>query len=121
MELGGTAPGSGYDQLQSSGALAFDGTLQVSLINGFIPAAGQSFNLFDWSTTSGTFDTLQLPTLAGLSWNTSQLYTTGTLKVGNAGDFGVDGPPGSPRSAPSLPLHRPRRCRGGASSWSEWP
>ena len=26
----------------------FDGTLQVSLINGFTPTAGQSFNLFDW-------------------------------------------------------------------------
>ena len=79
MELGGTSPGSGYDQILSSAALAFDGTLQVSLINGFSPAAGQSFNLFDWSSASGTFDALQLPTLAGLAWNTSQLYTTGVL------------------------------------------
>ena len=96
MELGGTAPGSGYDQIQSSAAIAFDGTLQVSLINGFSPAAGQSFNLFDWASTSGTFDALQLPTLAGaLAWNTTQLYTSGVLSVidGNffPGDFNRDG------------------------------
>ena len=122
MELGGATPGSGYDQIQSSGVLALDGMLQVTLINGFIPSAGQSFHLLDWRSGGGTFNGLALPALADdLGWNTSQLYTTGTLKVGNAGDFGVDGPPGSPRSAPSLPLHRPRRCRGGASSWSEWP
>ncbi len=35
---------------------------------------------------SGTFDTLTLPSLSGgLSWNTSQLYTTGTLSVVSAG------------------------------------
>jgi T5SS/PEP-CTERM-associated repeat protein len=94
MELGGTIPGSGYDQIQSSGALAFDGTLQVSLINGFTPAAGQSFNLFDWLSTSGSFATLQLPTLTGRTWNTSQLYTTGVLSVdavGIPGDYNQNG------------------------------
>jgi hypothetical protein len=94
LELGGTTPGSGYDQLQSSGTLAFDGTLLLSLINGFSPAAGQAFNLFDWVSASGTFDTLQLPTLAGLAWNTSQLYTTGELSLaaaGQPGDFDIDG------------------------------
>jgi hypothetical protein len=88
MELGGTSPGSGYDQILSSAALAFDGTLQVALINGFSPVAGQSFNLFDWLTTSDTFDSLQLPTLAGLAWDTSQLYTTGVLSLAAAGLLG---------------------------------
>jgi hypothetical protein len=95
MELGGTAPGSGYDQILSSGALGLDGALQLALINGFSPMAGQSFNLFDWTSLSGTFDTLSLPALgAGLSWNTSQLYNTGVLTVvssGIPGDFDLDG------------------------------
>lgn len=94
MELGGTSPGTGYDQLQSSGALTLGGTLQVSLIHGFSPAAGESFNLFDWTTMSGSFTTLQLPLLSGLSWNTSQLYTTGVLSVVGPslqGDFNGDG------------------------------
>ena len=86
MELGGTTPGSAYDQILSSGALTFDGTLTLSLINGFTPSAGQSFNLFDWSSASGTFASLNLPTLtSGLTWNTSQLYSSGVLSVLSAG------------------------------------
>lgn len=85
MELGGTTPGSGYDRIQSAGALAFAGALEVSLYNGFAPSAGQSFDLFNWGSTSGTFSSLSLPSLVGLAWNTSQLYTTGVLSLNAAG------------------------------------
>lgn len=92
MELGGAMPGSGYDQIQASGTLTLDGTLQVALINGFGPSAGQSFNLFDWGSLIGTFDALDLPMLtAGLMWNSAQLYTTGVLSVALAGDYNFDG------------------------------
>ncbi len=95
MEIGGTSPGSGYDQVLASGALTLDGTLEVSLLNGFAPTSGQSFNLFDWTSVSGAFDTLTLPALAGgLAWNTSQLYTAGMLSVvsaGLSGDYNEDG------------------------------
>ena len=95
MEIGGTSPGAQHDQLNVAGQLAVDGTLNLSLINGFTPAAGQSFNLFDWGSINGTFDSLLLPALgSGLSWNTSQLYTTGVLSVvgaGLAGDYNNDG------------------------------
>src|SRR5262249_27317518 len=80
LQLGGTAPGSQYDAIVSSGNLSLGGKLIISLINGFAPSAGNSFDLFDWNSLAGTFSTVQLPALAGgLSWNTSQLYTTGTL------------------------------------------
>lgn len=86
IEVGGTTVGSGYDQLQDAGLLTLGGTLQVSLINGFTPAAGQSFDIANWSTLSGTFSSLNLPTLAGgLTWNTSQLYSSGVLSVLSAG------------------------------------
>lgn len=86
MELGGTTAGSTYDQLQVADELSLDGALQVLLINGFTPAIGSAFNLLDWGTRIGTFNTLTLPTLgSGLSWNTSQLYTTGVLSVVSAG------------------------------------
>ena len=58
MEIGGTTAGSQYDQLISSGQLTLGGTLQLSLISGFTPAAGQSFNLFDWQSLVGTFSSL---------------------------------------------------------------
>jgi hypothetical protein len=94
IELGGTAPGSGYDQIQASGTLALNGALDVSLINGFTPSAGQSFDILDWGSLTGTFSSINLPSLAGLNWNTNQLYTTGVLSVsslGLPGDYNHNG------------------------------
>jgi hypothetical protein len=94
MELGGTTAGSGYDQIQASGTLALGGTLNVSLINGFTPASGTSFDLLDWGTLSGKFSGLQLPSLTGpMGWDTSKLYTTGliTATAYLPGDFNRDG------------------------------
>jgi hypothetical protein len=74
--------------------LSLGGRLEVSLIEGFTPAAGNSFDILDWGTLSGTFSTIVLPTLSGLAWNTSQLYTTGVLSLAAAGlrgDFNLDG------------------------------
>jgi T5SS/PEP-CTERM-associated repeat protein len=85
MELAGTTPGSGYDQVKVAGALALDGTLSVVLA-GLAPAAGQSFDVLDWGSISGTFDAINLPTLGGgLTWNTSQLYSSGLLSIAAAG------------------------------------
>src|SRR5262249_14109805 len=55
MEVGGTTAGGSYDQIQATGALSLGGTLVVSLINGFNPAAGNAFDVLDWSSLSGTF------------------------------------------------------------------
>ena len=91
IELGGTTPDTSYDQLQVTGAVALNGTLQTTLINGFIPAAGNTFNILD-GAISGTFSTLSLPALgAGLVWNLSNLYTTGVLSVGVPGDYNNNG------------------------------
>jgi autotransporter-associated beta strand protein len=82
MEIAGLARGAGYDALNITGALTFDGTLRVLFIDGFTPEAGQSFDLFDFDNVSGAFDALDLPTLlGGLQWDASDLYTTGTLGI----------------------------------------
>jgi T5SS/PEP-CTERM-associated repeat protein len=81
MELGGTTASS-YDQINVAGSLDFDGTLTVSLIDSFNPSGGDSFDLFDFGSASGTFSTVSLPTLAGdLFWDTSDLYSLGTISV----------------------------------------
>jgi T5SS/PEP-CTERM-associated repeat protein len=92
MELGGTTPGGGYDQLQSAGAIVLGGTLQISLISGFVPTVGQTFDLFDSATMSGTFSSIVLPSVPGLSWDTSQL-ASGMLSAapGLSGDFNNNG------------------------------
>ena len=95
IELAGTTSGTQYDQLLVSGAVALSGTLQVSLMNGFTPIIGNTFDILDWGSLGGTFATLQLPTLGSpLAWDTSQLYITGVLVVSGPnvlGDFNRDG------------------------------
>jgi fibronectin-binding autotransporter adhesin len=96
IELGGLTRGSKYDALVSNSSASLTGTLNVSLINSFKPAPG-NFDIMDWQGVSvfGTFSTVKLPTLGGrIVWDTSQLYTTGTLSVVAtyyAGDFNRDG------------------------------
>jgi len=91
IEIGGLTAGSQHDKLSIASDLALDGELEVSLINGFNPSAGQSFNILDWGSLAGTFSSISLPTLTGLIWNTSQLYSTGVLSVAIPGDFNLDG------------------------------
>lgn len=56
------------------------GTLNVVNIGGPL-VAGDFFNLFD-GTLSGSFSTINLPTLdSGFSWDTSDLGTGGTIQV----------------------------------------
>ena len=71
------------------------GALQLTLINGFNPGVGNSFDILDWGTINGTFSSLLLPSLgAGLSWDTSQLYSTGAVSVVSTalpGDYNRNG------------------------------
>lgn len=83
IELAGPTPCSGHDQYNVALSLRLNGpTLRVLLIGGFVPEAGQRFDILNWGSLTGTFGTLQLPELpAGLSWDTSGLYVTGELQV----------------------------------------
>lgn len=82
MQIGGTTAGSGYDQLIVNGQVTLGGTLTVQLIDGFTPTAGESFQLIDPPSLTGTFGTLDFASLAnGLQWNTSQLDASGILSV----------------------------------------
>ncbi|MCX5683816.1 MAG: PEP-CTERM sorting domain-containing protein, partial [Planctomycetota bacterium] len=81
-ELGGNVRGSQYDAMIFGATAALDGDLAVTLLGGFVPQAGQTFDLFDWTTLAGTFDAVTLPALpSGLSWDTSDLYSGGSITV----------------------------------------
>jgi len=98
IEIGGASQFE-YGRLETVvGTTSLAGTLAVSLIDlagephVFMPAAGDSFDILDWSSRIGTFDTLLLPPLTpGLMWNAAQLYTAGILKVVVAGDYNSNG------------------------------
>ncbi len=82
FELGGTGRGTQYDALVVDETLTLDGDIVVTLISGFNPSAGDSFDLLDWgSLVDGGYD-LILPGLdSGLAWETSGFGTAGTLLV----------------------------------------
>ncbi len=60
-EIGGTAPGTGYDQLVVTGAATLDGTMNVTFINAFTPADANVFDLVTWASHTGAFATVNLP------------------------------------------------------------
>lgn len=94
IELGGTIKGAEYDSLTIAGVASLSGTLTTSLINGFVPAAGQSFEILTAAGgVDGTFDSVNLPALAGgLMLNLAYSPTAVTLAVGGIlGDFNHNG------------------------------
>jgi PEP-CTERM motif len=83
LALGGTSAGVNQDKLVFDQAVTLAGDLEVLWLAGFTGSAGQVFDLFDWNGgVSGTFANVALPTLAnGLQWDTSDLYSGGSLAV----------------------------------------
>ena len=85
IDIFGLARGvdGGYDVLNVSGNLDLSGVLDSLVVSStYAFVGGESFDIMDWGSQSGTFNTVTLPALAGgLSWDTSNLYTTGTINV----------------------------------------
>jgi len=83
IELGGLVGGDEYDRLIAAGDLTLGGTLQVTLIDGFAPQVGDSFDILDFcSLAGGEFNAVDLPELTGRkAWDESALYTDGVISV----------------------------------------
>jgi hypothetical protein len=95
-ELGGTSKGAQYDSLAVTGAANLDGTLDVSLINGFVPSSGNSFEVLHANGgITGAFSQVSLPPLgAGLAWNVVYSNVSVTLQVNASivpGDYNHNG------------------------------
>jgi T5SS/PEP-CTERM-associated repeat protein len=75
---------SSFDKLVVGGNLKLGGKLVLSSWNGFVAQAGQSFDLLDWGTSSGTFKSIDangFMLAAGTRLDYSQLYSSGTISV----------------------------------------
>jgi autotransporter-associated beta strand protein len=80
MEITGIGAGQ-FDRALVTGLLTFGGTLALNS-SGYTAVFGNSVDLFNWSTTSGTFSAITGTDLGGgLSWDTSSLYTDGVITV----------------------------------------
>jgi hypothetical protein len=69
ISIGGTTAGTKYDQLNPTTA-SLHGTLNVSLINGYVPTVGAQFKIMNFTSETGTFGTVN-----GLSINSSEHFT----------------------------------------------
>ena len=82
MVLDGRPSDPNYGSLFITGSASFNGGLDVTLFDGFVPAIGKQFQILSFASESGTFSSIQLPSLpGGESWDTSELYTSGTIIV----------------------------------------
>jgi hypothetical protein len=100
IEIAGTNRGDEYDALNIAGMALLDGSLDVSVLSGFMPAVGDSFEIIDITgARSGTFAGLAegaaignfgghdlLITYAGGDGNDVALFVPGL-----PGDFNFDG------------------------------
>jgi hypothetical protein len=58
IDVGGTTAGTQFDQLTVSGAASLNGTLNLDLINNFVPTIGSMFDILNASSVTGTFATV---------------------------------------------------------------
>src|ERR1700676_168283 len=87
-EIGGLTAGTQYDQITgpTTGSAQLNGTLNVTLINAFVPVAGNTFTVLTCSGTAlcvtGKFSALNLPTLPnGLGWSITYNLSSVVLTV----------------------------------------
>ena len=83
-----------YDRVAVTGAIYAYGEVEVSLANEApTPTAGDSYDLFDFTSIQGVFESLALPELpSGLKWDNSQVLSSGVIAVvdGLLGDYNDD-------------------------------
>lgn len=111
IEIGGNIPGADYDQLDITGTASLDGTLNLTLVNGFTPAVGDTFSIIASAAETGNFSQVTangVTVTSGASGGgvvltvtavSPELISAVSRKVhGNAGTFDIDlsrkGPPG---------------------------
>ena len=81
VDIGGTTADTEHDQLAVSGNLTIGGTLNVTLKAGYTPSPDDKFIIITATSISGTFSTLNLPTLATGFWQVNYNATNVELVI----------------------------------------
>ena len=84
------ASDTAFDQLLVSGVMSVQSgaTLELVLLDGFVPTVGDQFSIIDFSSFAGEFDTSLIPSLPEGNWDFSQLNTQGIVSVVGASALG---------------------------------
>ncbi len=70
IAIGGLTVGSKYDRLNVTSSANLNGQLNISLVNGFVPTVGSSFDILHAGSRAGTFSAV-----TGLSINGTEHFT----------------------------------------------
>ena len=107
IDLGGKTAITQYSVLDITKAASLSGTLNVNLVNGFVPTVGTTFNIIDYLSDTGMsmFTTTNLPTVSGDHWtityNTKDVVLT--LVAGPGAAVIIDNLTSDPASSTSAP------------------
>ncbi len=99
IEIGGALPGTDFDRVDVTGAAILSGELAVSLVNGFVPNYGDSFEFLTAGTgLNDAFTLLNFPSLPlpNMAWNlvntgSSLILSTDSTLVGDLNNDGFVG------------------------------
>jgi hypothetical protein len=80
IRLGGTGK-TAFDRVVVIGTASLDGTLDVRLVDSFVPVVGNSFTIMTYASRSGAFDPVSLPALPHPHWYWDVEYTSSSLKL----------------------------------------
>jgi hypothetical protein len=92
LDLGGVGL-TAFDRVALTGGATLDGTLDLTLIDGFVPALGQTFNILSAvGGVTGMFDVVDQPSTmpAGLRFDVAYLPTIVQLQVVSVPTFSAD-------------------------------
>ncbi len=82
LHVGGLEAGTGFTQLNVSGAAAIGGTLEVTTESGFTPTEGQGFPILNANPLTNTFSSINGTPGGGLAYTVQYHETGATLVVG---------------------------------------
>jgi hypothetical protein len=96
IEIAGATPGNGFDQLLINGTATLGGTLQVNLLNAFVPQVGNSFEIIRaFGGVSGAFANTSFAGMPGITWRLAyeplavRLFVDAVTSL--PGDFNLNG------------------------------
>ncbi|MCC6284502.1 MAG: hypothetical protein IT439_04245 [Phycisphaerales bacterium] len=95
IEIGGTSSAL-FDNCTGNATWNLNGALEVSQINGFVPALGQRYVIITASAVAGTFDTLIAPDLGGIEWKVVYFPNKVELQVRCKADLSGSSDPNDP-------------------------
>ncbi len=112
IDIDGTVAGTKYDVLNISGAATFGGTINIDLLTGFKPVVGMTWDVLNYSSETGSFTTIDLPTAPT---GDHYVFTCGATECSLSLDSGAAG---ALNSVSAFPARRVSRALGDTSTVS---